>query len=154
MFEGDTFDFGVDPSGGSVLAGEENGDFVGLGKTGGDPSLDDAGASGAFLRRIGERDDFGCGTFGQGLGAVEIREKVGGGWHIKSRKEGTKLAGVAHGVAKADIDRLPEELTEILGIEPSLAQGKALRGVMENSDGRVESPAKELKVYAPPAWVA
>jgi hypothetical protein len=73
--------------------------------------------------------NFGFGAFGEREGAVKVAEEVFSGWAFEPGDEAAELAGVAHGVAQAQIHGLQEAVAEccdFLGIGISETLGRAL----------------------------
>ena len=142
-----------DPSRWVATGGIEHGDFVTFGEAFVDPFFRDLGAFGAlFVRREGV--DFGFGALGERQGAVEVADEVLGGGGFEPGDESAKLAGVAHGVAQAEIDGLQQDVAHGGGLERASTQGEALGVVVEDGDGRGGAFLEEAEVDAPPSGAA
>ena len=118
-----------------------------------DPFLRDLGAFGAFFVRC-DGVNFGFRAIGEREGAVEVADEVLRGGAFEPGDEAAELAGVAHGVAQAEVYWLQKTVAQGGGLERAGTQGKALGVVVEDGDGRGGAFLEEAEVDAPPTGEA
>lgn len=139
-----------DPSWWVATGGVEHGNFVTFGEAFVKPFLGDLGAFGTFFVR-GDGVDFGFRAFGEREAAMEVSDEVLRGGAFEPGDEAAELAGVAHGVAQAEVYGLQEAVAQRGGVERAGAQGEALGVVVEDGDGCFGATFEEAEVDAPPA---
>ena len=117
------------------------------------PFFGDLCAFGTFFVR-GDGVNFGFGAFGEREAAMEVADEVLRGGAFEPGDEAAELAGVAHGVAQAEVYGLQEAVAQRGGLERASAQGEALGVVVEDGDGRFGATFEEAEVDAPPTGEA
>ena len=82
---------------------------------------------------------------------MEVADEVLRGGAFEPGDEAAELAGVADGVAQAEVYGLQEAVAQRGGVERAGAQGEALGVVVEDGDGCFSATFEEAEVDAPPA---
>ncbi len=136
-----------------ATGGVKHSDFVTFGEAFVKPFLGDLGAFGTFFVRC-DGVNSGFGAFGERESALKVADEVLGGGAFEPGDEAAELAGVAHGVAQAEVYGLQKAVAQGGGLERSSAQGEALGVVMEDSHGRGSAFLEEAEVDAPPTGEA
>ena len=139
-----------DPSWWVATGGVEHSDFVTFGEAFVKPFLSDLGAFGTFFVRC-DGVNFGFRAIGERESALKVADEVLGSGAFEPGDEAAELAGVAHGVAQAEVYWLQKTVAQGGGVECAGAQGKALGVVVKDGDGRGGAFLEEAEVDAPPS---